>query len=176
MVISRLSSPQDMKTVRASWCEKERIHHWLHVNIATEKSIHHGPHSASPNSHHFYTRGSIDIVFLLLPALQFAPPNCAGADHASVSAHFSRDAVCDRREVLQTVSGSRRVPVMIWVIFSLISAAFPPSNPDSPSTPIPTQVVGGLILEQDKLFPPLRSRLQTLSCRFSRLASGHCKQ
>lgn len=165
-----------MKTVRASWCNEEQIHHWLHVNIATEKSIHHGPHSASPSSHHSYITGSIDVVFLLLPAWQFAPPSCVGADHPSVSAHFSRDAVCDRREVLQTVSGSRRVPVMIWVIFSLISTAFPSSNPDSPSTPIPTQVVVGLILEQDKLFPPLRSRLQTLSCRFSRLASGHCKQ
>lgn len=165
-----------MKTVRASWCKNEQIHHWLHMNIARKKSIHHGPHSASPNSHHSYIQGSIDVVFLLLPVLQFAPPSCVGADHAAVSAHFSRDAVCDRREVLQTFSGSRCVPVMIWVIFSLISAAFSPSNPDSPSTLIPTQVVGGLILERDKLFPPLVSRLQTLSCRFSHLASGHCKQ
>lgn len=72
---SHPSSPWDMKTVRASWSEKEEIHHWPHVNIAAQKSIHHGPHSASPNSHHSYNRGSIDAVFLLLPASQFAPPS-----------------------------------------------------------------------------------------------------
>lgn len=61
--------------------------------------------------------------------------------------------------MLQKVSGSRRVAVMIRVVFSLISAAFPPCTPPPP---IPTQVVGGLILKQDKLFPPLGFRLQNL--------------
>lgn len=63
--------------------------------------------------------------FFLL-AWQLAPLNCVGHD-ASMSAHFP--GLCDRREALWTVSGSRRIRVMIWVVFRLISTAFPVQTP-----------------------------------------------
>lgn len=59
--------------------------------------------------------------------------------------------------------------VLCWGTFSGSLALLPLSSP------LPSFAVGGLISEQDKLFSPLLS-LWALSCWFSHLASGQCKQ
>lgn len=78
------------------------------------------------NCYNFAVSRHIDVVSLLLLVQWLASLNCVG-QHVPLSARFP--GLCDRREVLWRVFGSRCICVMLRNIFRLINTPSPVQLP-----------------------------------------------